>query len=65
MKVEIKPKIKKSVDYQALCVKLQYDLDKLNDEYAKLKIEYDKVVNELEKIKKDEIYLKMQKKSRY
>ena len=63
MKVENKPKVNKSVDYQALCVKLQYDLDKLNDEYAKLKIEYDKVVNELEKMKKGEIYLKMQKKA--
>ena len=65
MKVENKPKINKSVDYQALYVKLQYDLDKLNDKYAKLKIEYDKVVNELEKIKKGEIYLKNAKKSRY
>ena len=64
MKVENKPKVNKSVDYQALCVKIQYDLDKLNDEYAKLKIEYDKVVTELDKIKKSEIYLKMQKKSR-
>ena len=62
MKVENKPKVNKSVDYQALCVKLQYDLDKLNDEYAKLKIEYDKVVNELDKIKKGELYLKTQKK---
>ena len=63
MKVENKPKVNKSVDYQALCVKIQYDLDKLNDEYAKLKIEYDKVVTELDKIKKSEIYLKMQKKA--
>ena len=63
MKVENKPKVNKSVDYQALCVKLQYDLDKLNDEYAKLKIEYDKVVNEFNKIKKGEIYLKIQKKA--
>ena len=62
MKVENKPKVNKSVDYQALCIKLQYDLDKLNDEYAKLKIEYDKVVNELDKIKKGELYLKTQKK---
>ena len=63
MKVENKPKVNKSVDYQALCIKLQYDLDKLNDEYAKLKIEYDKVVNELDKIKKGETYLKMKKKA--
>ena len=63
MKVENKPKVNKSVDYQALCIKLQYDLDKLNDDYAKLKIEYDKVVNENEKIKKSEIYLKLQKKA--
>ena len=63
MKVENKPKVNKSVDYEALCVKLQYDLDKLNDEYAKLKIEYDKVVIELDKIKKSETYLKMKKKA--
>ena len=63
MKVENKPKINESVDYQALCVKLQYDLDKLNDEYAKLKIEYDKVVSELDKFKKSETYLKMKKKA--
>ena len=52
MKVQNKPIINKTVDYQALCVKLQEDLDKLNDEYGKLKIEYEKVVTELERIKK-------------
>ena len=59
MKVQNKPIINKTVDYQALCVKLQEDLDKLNDEYGKLKIEYEKVVTELERIKKGEKYLEI------
>ena len=62
MKVQNRPIINKTVDYQALCVKLQDDLDKLNDDYAKLKLEYDKVVAELEKYKKGEEYLELQKK---
>ena len=62
MKVQNKPKINKSIDYQALYLKVQDDLDKLNDEYGKLKIEYDKVCNELEKIKKGEAYIELQKK---
>ena len=61
MKVQNKPIINKTVDYQALCIKLQEDLDKLNDEYGKLKIEYEKVVTELERIKKSEKYLEIQK----
>ena len=59
MKVQNKPKINKTVDYQALCQKLQEDLDKLNDEYGKLKIEYEKVVTELDKLKKGEKYLQI------
>ena len=59
MKVQNKPKINKTVDYQALCQKLQEDLDKLNDEYGKLKIEYEKVVTELDKLKKEEKYLQI------
>ena len=62
MKVQNRPIINKTVDYQALCIKLQDDLDKLNDDYAKLKLEYDKVVAELEKYKKGEEYLELQKK---
>ena len=62
MKVQNRPIINKTIDYQALCVKLQDDLDKLNDDYAKLKMEYDKVVEELEKYKKGEQYLELQKK---
>ena len=62
MKVQNRPVINKTIDYQALCVKLQDDLDKLNDDYAKLKLEYDKVVTELEKYKKSEEYLELQKK---
>ena len=59
MKVQNKPKINKTVDYQALCQKLQEDLDKINDEYGKLKIEYEKVVTELDKLKKGEKYLQI------
>ena len=62
MKVQNRPVINKTIDYQALCIKLQDDLDKLNDDYAKLKLEYDKVVTELEKYKKSEEYLELQKK---
>ena len=62
MKVQNRPIINKTIDYQALCVKLQDDLDKLNDDYAKLKLEYDKVSEELEKYKKGEQYLELQKK---
>ena len=62
MKVQNKPIINRTIDYQTLCIKLQDDLDKLNDDYAKLKIEYDKVSEELEKYKKCEQYLEIQKK---
>jgi kinesin family protein 5 len=51
MKVQNKPLINKTVDYQALSIKLQEDLDKLNDEYAKIKIEYEKVCEENAKLK--------------
>jgi len=61
MKVQNKPTINKSVDYQALCQKLQEELDKVNDDYAKLKMEYEKVVTELERIKKGEKYLEIKK----
>lgn len=61
MKVQNKPKINKTVDYQALCQKLQEDLDKLNDEYGKLKIEYEKVVTELDKLKKEKNIFKLNK----
>jgi hypothetical protein len=50
MKVQNKPTINKSVDYQALCQKLQEEVDKVNDDYAKLKMEYEKVLTELERI---------------
>ncbi len=62
MKVQNKPIINKSIDYQALSIKLQEDLDKLNDKYSLLKIEYDKVLSELEKFKSGEMYIDMQKK---
>ena len=62
MKVQNKPIINKSIDYQALSIKLQDDLDKLNDKYSMLKIEYDKVLGELEKFKSGEMYIDMQKK---
>ena len=61
MKVQNKPIVNKTVDYQALCIKLQEDLDKLNDDYGKLKIEYEKAVTELESIKKGAKYLEIRK----
>lgn len=51
MKVQNKPLINKTVDYQALSVKLQEDLDILNDQYAKIKIDYEKVTEENSKLK--------------
>jgi len=63
MKVQNKPQVNKSVDYQALCIKLQEDLDKLNDEYSKLKIENDKLIAENNKMKNGEVFVEMQRKS--
>ena len=63
MKVQNKPIINKSVDYQALCIKLQEDLDKLNDEYTELKINYDKLEEKYEKLKNGEIFIEIQKKN--
>ena len=63
MKVQNKPIINKSVDYQALCIKLQEDLDKLNDEYTELKINYDKLEEKYEKLKNGETLIEMQKKN--
>ena len=63
MKVQNKPIITKSVDYQALCIKLQEDLDKLNDEYTELKINYDKLEEKYEKLKNGETLIEIQKKN--
>ena len=63
MKVQNKPIINKSVDYQALCIKLQEDYDKLTDEYTNLKIEYDKVCIELKKYKNGEVFVELQRNS--
>ena len=63
MKVKNKPIINKSVDYQALCIKLQEDLDKLNDEYSELKMAYDKLSSDYEKLKNGETLVELQKKN--
>ena len=63
MKVQNKPMINKTVDYQALSIKLQEDLDKLNDQFALLKIDYDKVSDENRKLKNSETYVDIQRKS--
>ena len=63
MKVQNKPIINRSVDYQALCIKLQEDLDKLNDEYTELKINYDKLEEKYEKLKNGETLIEIQKKN--
>ena len=62
MKVKNKPIINKSTDYQALSIKLQEDLDKLNDEYAELKMAYDKLYADYEKLKNGEVLVELQKK---
>ena len=63
MKVQNKPIINRSVDYQALCIKLQEDLDQLNDEYTELKINYDKLEEKYEKLKNGETLIEIQKKN--
>ena len=61
MKVQNKPVINRTQDYQAMCYKLQEDYDKLMEENSKLNIEYNKVCDENEKLKSGEIFLNMQK----
>jgi kinesin family protein 5 len=61
MKVQNKPTINKTVDYQALSIKLQEDLDKLNDEYLKLKIDYDNMSDEFNKYKSAENFMEISK----
>ena len=63
MKVQNKPTINKTEDYQAMCFKLQEEYDKLMEQYSKLRIEYDKVCDENEKLKSGEMFLNMQKNS--
>ena len=63
MKVQNKPIINKSVDYQALCIKLQEDFDKLTDQYTSLKIEYDKVCEENNQLKNGEKFVELQRNS--
>ena len=63
MKVQNKPVINRTQDYQALCYKLQEDYDKLMEQNTKLNIEYNKVCDENEKLKSGEIFLNMQKNS--
>ena len=53
MKVQNKPVINKTEDYQALFYKLQEDYDKLLEEKTNLTIEYNKVCDENDKIKND------------
>ena len=60
MKVQNKPMINRTQDYQALCFKLQEEYDKLMEENTKLNIEYNKVCDENEKLKNGETYLNMQ-----
>ena len=61
MKVQNKPVINKTQDYQAICYKLQEEYDKLMEQNTKLNIEYNKVCDENEKLKSGETYLNMQK----
>ena len=59
MKLKNKPIINRSVDYQAFYIKLQENLDKLNDEYTELKMVYDKLSAENEKMKNGEILVEL------
>ena len=61
MKVQNRPVINKTQDYQALFYKLQEDYDKLLEEKTNLTIEYNKVCDENDKFKSNENYLNIQK----
>jgi hypothetical protein len=61
MKVKNRPTINKTVDYQALSIKLQEDLDKLNDEYLKLKVEHDNMSEDFNKYKSAENFMEISK----
>ena len=61
MKVQNKPIMNKFVDFQSLCIKLQEELDKANDDYAKLKLEYDLNLEELENLKNEKINFNIDK----
>ena len=63
MKVQNKPIINRTQDYQSICFKLQEEYDKLMDEYSKLRIEYNKVCDENEKLKNGETFLNLQSQS--
>ncbi len=54
MKVQNKPILNKlEMDFETLCKKLNFDLDKLNDEYLRLKDNYHKLVEENEMLKEN------------
>ena len=61
MKVQNKPVINRTQDYQAMYFKLQEDNDRLMEQNTKLTIEYNKVCDENEKLKNGETFLNMQK----
>ena len=63
MKVKNKPVLNISTDYHALYIKVQEDLDKLNDKYADLEIRYEKLQEENQKLKSGEALVELQKKS--
>ena len=63
MKVQNKPTINKTEDYQAQLIKLQEDFDKLQEKYSKLKIDYENILEENQKFKNGETYIDLQRKS--
>ena len=46
MKVQNKPMINKSEDYQSQLIKLQEEYDKLQEKYIQLKIDYENILEE-------------------
>ena len=63
MKVQNKPIVNKSEDYQAQLIKLQEEYDKLQEKYTKLKIDYEIVLEENQKFKNGETYIDLRRKS--
>ena len=63
MKVQNKPMINKSEDYQSQLIKLQEEYDKLQEKYTQLKIDYENILEENQKFKNGEVYIDLQRKN--
>ena len=63
MKVQNKPIVNKSEDYQSKLIKLQEEYDKLQEKYTQLIIDYENILEENQKFKNGETYIDLRRKS--